>query len=260
MIEDITREVSESRINIPKDSIAYTRLIETQSVVKELKQEYPEILSLCVYGSNIKGFATQQSDIDGWMFVDSQLLARDIDIEESTLLEKKKETNRYTKCKKEEIYFCEEIEYFYDLLIQSEIKERLNLCEIQVQHLRTRPLRKKIIDYNLEYYKRWVNRETLYRKGEKNINRLRDYIGKPPIYSGCLNTGYLPYIFHMAIGQGVEHYRSYLVKELTKMGERGDIIWSEIIEGVEVMENRFMLKTNIKYPRTLSEAKEIYIT
>ena len=68
----------------------------------------------------------------------------------------------------------------------------------------------------------------------------------------------LPYMFHMAIGQGIEKYRSYLIGKLEGLGDNGELIWKELIEEAEMMENHLNSGTNINYPRTLAEAKIQY--
>ncbi|MBP6976562.1 nucleotidyltransferase domain-containing protein [Candidatus Dojkabacteria bacterium] len=238
MIENIYENGYEPRIYIPKDSISYTRLTETQSVVKDLKTRYPEILSLCVFGSNIKGKATKESDIDGWLFVDSEILSKGICLDESNIIQQDIDC----KNRNQGICFKEDIGDFYNNLIQSEVKKKLNLSDTQVKDLRTIPISKYIIDYHLKDYSSWVKKRII----------------SPNTFYHCLNTGYIPYIFHLAIGQGIEEYRLYLIMKLLNMRKKGELIWTEIISGVEIMENRYYTINNIKYPKTLYEAMNTY--
>ena len=46
------------------------RLSILREAVKELKLEYPEIISFLLFGSCTKGYASPESDIDGYLLVD----------------------------------------------------------------------------------------------------------------------------------------------------------------------------------------------
>lgn len=50
------------------------RLKKLQEAVAELKKDFPEIVSLNLFGSMVKGYANETSDIDGYLMVDGTLI------------------------------------------------------------------------------------------------------------------------------------------------------------------------------------------
>jgi len=250
----------EKRFVIPKDSIGFVRLKETQAVVREIKSEFPEVLSLCVFGSNIKGKARKDSDIDGYLFVDSLQLAKKLKCDEKDIVVTEIEDREFYKSKK--IHFNEDIASRYSGLIREQLKTRLCLTDRQVEHVRTRPISESIIDNYIEDWKGWDKNMQLYEIASIEYDRSLDngdFLQNRPKLPGNMQTSFIPYIFHMAIGQGIEKYRSYLIKKLCDLGNSGERIWKEVIEGTEMMENYLNTGTNIYYPRTLEEAKEQYL-
>lgn len=250
---------SEKRFSIPKDSIGFVRLKETQIVVKEIKTEYPEVLSLCVFGSNTKGTAREASDIDGYLFVDSSQLAKKIGCDEKGIVITEVEDKEFYKSKK--THFNEDVSLRYNGLIREQLKTRLGLTDEQVKHIRTRPISESIIDDYVEDWKKWDENMQKYEvekaEYDKSLDN-NDFSQHRPERPDNLQTSFLPYIFHMAIGQGIERYRGYLISKLEEIGAGGERIWKEVIEGTEMMENHLNTGTNIYYPRTLREAKEQY--
>jgi len=49
------------------------RLALLQKVVRDFQKQYPEFISLGLYGSLIKGYATPESDIDADIFIDQEI-------------------------------------------------------------------------------------------------------------------------------------------------------------------------------------------
>ncbi len=68
---DDTARTYEKRFQIPEDIALRERLKGIQSIVRDFKKEYPEVLSFTMYGSMVKNTATPKSDIDGTLFVEA---------------------------------------------------------------------------------------------------------------------------------------------------------------------------------------------
>lgn len=49
------------------------RLAGLQEIVRDFQKQYPELISLSIYGSLIKGYATPESDIDGVIILDEEV-------------------------------------------------------------------------------------------------------------------------------------------------------------------------------------------
>jgi len=250
---------TEPRFIIPKDSLGYERLVETQAIVKELKTENPEIISLCVFGSNVKGTAADKSDIDGWLFVDSSIVALQTNKEEKDVLEIGTIGEDFYA--REDIHFEKDIEQKYNDLLRSKLKDRLNLADDQVKHVRTRPISESIMDRYITKWDSWGKEMKTYKarriQQEAEIAN-HDFSGIFPHLPENLESGYISYIFHMALGHGIEKYRKYVINKLVDRGETGELIWKEIISGTEIMENHLSTNSKVSYPRNLAEAISIY--
>jgi predicted nucleotidyltransferase len=250
------------RFIVPKDSICQVRLHETQNVIDEVKKEYPEVLSLCAFGSTTKGKAKESSDIDGWLFVDSSEVANKYGLEEKDIVDvlDAKSTNtdefrfKYT-------YFNENIIQKYGMMVKNQLKQKLNLLDEQVAHIRPRPISEAIIDDYVEEGKKWYEGEKKYEKEiDEYINsRMRNNFSvERPRLNNPIQLGSLSEMFHMAIGQGIGKYRTYLIDKLNSMGDCGEKIWAKIIEETEMMENHLEIGTGVFYPRALNQAEQIY--
>ena len=65
-------------------------------------------------------------------------------------------------------------------------------------------------------------------------------------------------MFHLDVGGGIRKYRKAFIDELAKLGPEGERLWEETIRSTEMMENNLSLDESRHYPRTLSEAVEVY--
>lgn len=255
----MTDGTSEKRFVIPKESIGYERLNKTQEVIEQVKKNYPEILSLCVFGSSTKGRSVEKSDIDGYLFVDAQVVAEKIGASENEVLVT--EVNKTVYSETSSVYFVDDIGDRYNHLVRTGVKEKLGLSDEQVKHLRTRPISREIIDERVEDWKNWDADMQEYRKqSEDHCKKWEagDYSSMGPDVPEFMDTRYLPYMFHLAIGKGIQEYREYLIAKLTKLGDSGERIWVEVIKGTEEMENHLRAGTEIYYPKTLTEATQQY--
>ncbi len=83
------------------------RIKKLSAVVKQLTREHPEIISFNLFGSLVKGYANEESDVDAILFVERSLI----------------DTNSRGKPFK-----------YYDNLIRAGIKESLGLQDSQTKH------------------------------------------------------------------------------------------------------------------------------
>lgn len=67
---------TEKRFKLSKDDFAKERIAAIREIFNEVKIDYPEILSFCLFGSLVKGNSKQESDIDMVVFVDADQLER----------------------------------------------------------------------------------------------------------------------------------------------------------------------------------------
>lgn len=70
-------KLEEKRFVLSGNPELQRRLRKISETVTELKKDYPEIVSLNLFGSMVKGYANQNSDIDGYINIDSDLIPDD---------------------------------------------------------------------------------------------------------------------------------------------------------------------------------------
>ncbi len=112
--EDESLEVK--RFILSRNPEVQERLRVLREVFKELQGKYPEIISLSLYGSLTKGYATEDSDIDAFLHINGEI-----------------EKHEYSK---EELY-----ELFVDI-----VREKLKLNKAQVENIKFDALNKKEIE------------------------------------------------------------------------------------------------------------------
>ena len=64
-------------------------------------------------------------------------------------------------------------------------------------------------------------------------------------------------MFTLQVGYGLNPYRNHLLDRLAELGNQGEQIWAQIVQGLESFE-REAIDTGISYPRTLEEARKKY--
>lgn len=226
------------RFMVTKETFALGRLRTAQEVVREMRNNNPEIQSLMVFGSTTKGKAREESDIDGWLFVDPGMVP----------------DGRKKELKLDEWGFSSELAKFYSQKLRSEMRKRLNLTEDQVEHLRTLPISESIIDKAVLQVDEGLQKYEVYKSRLqtwqiKNSGPRPEEVDQPDV---PLN---IYAMFHLAIGNGIRKYRNYLITKLEEMGPRGELIWKEIIADTKMMENH---RTEKRYPKTLKQARVVY--
>lgn len=244
-------KTSDKRFSLNKEDFARKRMAIIQKKVKEMKEGHPEVLSLCLFGSMVKGKARPESDIDGFLFVETEEAD---DFAQPTNL-KNSEEERLAKS----------IEKNYQDELRSGLTGLLHLTEEQTQDLHVMPINKQLVDKGLTKILKAFESEKDYKKAhdEWKKNKPLDYVDE--YYKQEPERPHLPLpeqrlsaMFHLDVGGGIKKYRDYLLKRLDEMGEDGEKAWQEIIRYTEMMEQDLSFGTGKKYPGTLKEALKIY--
>lgn len=106
-IAEIAPETLETkRFFLSRNPELKKRVQELHKVVDALKEKYPEIISLNIFGSLIKGYANEQSDLDAFVFIDKSKIPK----------------NTFHDL------------FYYDILMRDAIKQNTNLQDSQVAH------------------------------------------------------------------------------------------------------------------------------
>lgn len=66
-------EIKDKRFLFSRNPEIKKRIMLLHKTVKELKKEYPELISFNLFGSLSKGYAIEESDIDGVFFIDEDI-------------------------------------------------------------------------------------------------------------------------------------------------------------------------------------------
>ncbi|MFA6193812.1 MAG: nucleotidyltransferase domain-containing protein [Parcubacteria group bacterium] len=233
---------SEKRFRLSKEDFAKERIEGVRDTFQEVKKDYPEILSFCLFGSLVKGDTKLESDIDMAVFVDAeQLECRFGNIGRYAGKPVVKKT-----IDREKGAIVLDTEMRVDVVrpirnaIREILKKRLGLIDNQVRDILIKPISEDIIDSHVEEMVRGIEKENNDPKKFETV-----YISRN-LYE----------MFHLETGGGIRKYRKYLIDKLCAMGETGERVWGEIVSDTSSMEHSH--PDNIRYPRTLEEVKKIY--
>lgn len=251
---------SGKRFVLSQNETLRSRLDIVKQEVEKLKEKYPEVLSLCLFGSMVKGTAHEGSDIDGELFIDTSVIAEREGVSERELIEEIPGRDR--------LYLTQEVAKKYILELREAIKASAGLEDEDVHHIRSMPISEQIIDREIErmvdYYRaldkyendieKWYGSQPLNRGDiDAELERLKSRPGRPQFISPELCE-----MFYLDVGGGIKKYRKMFVAKLLQLGVEGERLWQETIKGTEMMENNLSTDENKRYPRTLAEAVEVY--
>lgn len=265
----VERTTTEKRFVLSKEPFAKQRIEAIRQIVGDMKAVYPEVLSFCMFGSMTSGRANPGSDIDGYLFVDATKVAERNSREPKDILETIKPEEGSIRT-----YFVPEVENEYLETMRLELIGRLNLTPEQVQHVRVRPISEQIINEHLEDLRKQVKRFREFqtriaewesrnpeRCSKKSIQEVLDYYKQRPEHPGFPSPSVtLQSMFHLQVGNGIQPYRTYLIDQLSGMGDEGEEVWKAIIQGTEMMESHLRTDTGKLYPRTLESGRKVYAT
>ncbi|MBP7006087.1 nucleotidyltransferase domain-containing protein [Patescibacteria group bacterium] len=236
-------DLGPKRFEVQPDRFVHERLDAVQSGVEEIKGGDPSVLGLTLYGSMVKGKAHEDSDIDGYLYLDAEQLAQN---EARQALQENREPRPVTfdigDTGTLSTYPGEHLYDVYKPLIKDKFTKSGFLTEEQISDINLRPISKEIIDRHLDSLQQALK---LVRNGEENVS---------PEPSQNLYG-----LFHLEVGRGLGSYRQQVIEKLEGLGQEGEEIWSMIIGQTEKMEQYMYTDTPIHYPRTLAEARNTYI-
>lgn len=250
-------EAQTKRFVLSHEQFAKDRIEGVRSSVDHLQQEHPEILGLTLYGSTVKGTSTEASDIDGFVFVDAEKVLGSQDSE----ITKEVIDDKYGDSMGD--FFEDSTQIKYEELVRGVLRSQAGLTEEQVKHVRIRPVSKRIIDTQIaqlsDYVDRLSEHKIKYSEYLSGITSGGKRIERPEMPETVPTTYNLSGLFHLKVGKGIEAYRAYTVDKLSSMGSNGEQVWGQIIESVESLERNMHSGTQIRYPRTLEEARRAYL-
>lgn len=255
-IEEIRQELQEltdqnkdvsKRFTLSKEEFAVDRVEAIKNTMDEIKSEHPEVLSMTLFGSMVRGDAKEASDIDGYLFVDAG------GVNGQT------QTDRF-----DNTVFSQDIQAKYQDLARLGLKEKSDLADEQVKDVLVLPISREIIDEEIGRLLPYAQQISEYRKAkaEAEISGRdildEDYPRHPDSEQWTHANNNLSSMFHLAVGKSIEKYRGYLLDKLKTYGTAGEVIWEDIVGSVKFMEQGKSEKPFDKYPKTIQDAERIY--
>ena len=258
--KDRPKNETDKRFVLSKEEFLTNRLHALKGETGEMQDKYDEVLSVCLFGSMVKGTAHQGSDIDGYLFVDSGVIAQKEGVDESEILESKKTTDG--------MFLSKPLADKYISEFRNSLKEKTDLDDEGVEGIKILPMSERVIDEEIEVllkyfrdkenydieYDNWLDAEPKHGSDVKELLEYQKSKPKRPEFV----TGNLSHIFHLDVGGGIRKYRKFLIDKLKGLGEDGEKIWAGTIQGTEMLENNLSTDDSKRYPRTLDEAVKVY--
>lgn len=247
-------EAGKSRLNRCRDYIEDPRrlilsnLPRMREMVKALRQgfseareERPEIVSLGVYGSSVKGTAREESDIDAILSVDPEKIKGNLR-PETRFSRLQPFTDRDKILTSRAVIIAEcfqflETSHFYEDLLAKAAKKHVGKKERKTLEKKligvvAYPLNKKIIDDHLA-------------RMQKNPN---------------LVSYNLTSMFFVDLGGGLLVFRKYFFDKLDQMDKKeAEAIWQKTIYHLQAAEQFPFIVQGKEYPWNLEEAKKLYL-
>jgi hypothetical protein len=159
--------------------------------------------------------------------------------------------------KNTETYLTEKLWLEYKDKVNKDLGESGVLTNQQLDGIKVRPVSEGILSSQInglaEYHKELE--EFNRKRSEYTEGKSEEYPERPETATA---SSTLVGMFHLDMGGGIRKYRKSVIDKLSSMGEEGEKIWGEIVEGVEMQEQYYQTNTDKRYPRTLLEAQKIY--
>lgn len=251
------RNETDKRYVLSREQFSVDRIKAVKDQVMEMKSKHPEFLSMCMFGSMVKGTAHDKSDIDGVIFVDSEVIAREKGVSEEELVQ-------YND--KGLIELSVDIAREYALEMRNGIKEKTGLSDEYVADIKTFPISEGVINRDISKSISYYEAKDKYEIDNDNWNRTAPERGSSadeliqhqkskPIRPEYAKTD-LGQMFNLDVGGGIKKYRTLLINKLQGLGVQGERIWTDLIETAEFYENG--TGSTQRYPRTLEGAVKLY--
>lgn len=266
------------------EGTAKERLHALRDAISAVSEDYPEVIGATVYGSTVKGRVKPESDIDGFMFVDTDRAASE-------------GRPVSTQNKANGIYFEPYTTSYYGAVVSE--MEALGYREAMLKDFAALPISRQIVTASIDKLlpqaevmenfwnqvrrlepkakeiqvqaikdfrvfdvandQRPMTAEERQQFDEGFISELppevnRDLLRCPDIRDARNIRG----LFHLGINnQPLRQYRSKVISELQAQGELGVIIWEDIGQWVLMFE-KDRQEAKAYWPSTLEEAAQVY--
>lgn len=220
MEEDLkSLEIHRYRIN----ELSSEKLKSFRDEIELMKQEHPELVGATIYGSHVTGQSKESSDIDAFVFVDTDmagLSSQETEVAGFDLDDNDLVSQQLIREIQEPLY--------------RRIKESMGFTDEDLADISVVPISKKRID-----------------------NLLKERLTRTERRGGDLDD-----LFHLQLGNGLDPYRSYVLRYLEGFGASGDQVCRELMMAAGFMEGRIPRGINREpvriQPQTVADAIKTY--
>lgn len=256
------------RFTLSSEWHAEEKIEALKQAVAELRAEHPECVGVSLFGSLVKGTAKPESDIDALVLVDPDVIPDAGD--EPQVAYARFDHALFQNGAPKQVTFHypdlrQDLRERYEQLARSAIQRHLpSLTDAQLEHVFVDPMNERLLremlDEIIASYKKYpdgVPQHTFHlthsiTQGEEG-RQVPDGMRIEP-------NQLLYMLFHLDVGGGLPPYRRLLINRLKAEGEVGEQVWRQLISLTESWEqqNKLGEPTGLRYPRTLSEAEQVY--
>ncbi len=221
--------------------------------LEELKAANPEIAGATLFGSRLKGEATEKSDVDCTIFIDADAMAQQgvhVGIDKTGNLN----WGEYESLKRD---FQA---YFGNFLAQKTDKNPSVITGgIYIEPV-SENLIKQELDQHLENFTNYEKEtEEHWHKVDEWAKDLSDNAGDRPEAPEYVTIARnIPALFHPDLTTGLEDYREAVITRLIAAGPLGEKVWQDILDSLAFGEGHREITDETAYPINLAQAKEWY--
>ena len=233
---------SEKRHVASPDTGIQEELFAFGEKIRALCTMYPELIGAGLFGSQVKGYATSESDKDMVIWIDYAEAVKSFD---------------WNNPRPEDIVTKEEI-----ARIRSEMMHGGAVSGNFGQEVKCEVLEQK--------YRILIHR-ALGLSGDSRKQIIADILDRDRILnalrsvSSIANTYYIKHAFFLAIGEGIYEYRKLILDELASQGQLGEDKWKSVVHELEDFEDpsgTISETTHSRehlYPQTIAEARKYFL-
>jgi hypothetical protein len=253
-----TGPITNHRFELPRDPELLDKIDGLQNGFYDFQLEAPGVLALTLQGSMVHGYGTAESDFDGSIYIDMDEAARAFPRAKITTEHFKQDLYNYSVTKFDRDTMGDYLDVFEECV-------RSNAPEIEeedMDHIYVFPIGHKIIDFHIEEFMRFIDEVEKYFVARKAYEEAtlagESGLAEPDYPEYWIISPLLLSLFCLEIGHGIDEYRKYFLDALQK-DERGEAFWYRLAEELESHEQWEETNTAKYYPRTLKQARDLYI-
>ena len=257
-LRDLYDAQTEHRFLPPLNEVAKQRLAALQGMFLGYQADRPEVAGLTLFGSMTKGYATEKSDIDGYLFINADRVP--VRSGEAPAVSVSRDDDEGSGVIENQYKFDPAIQEAYVNEFRAKVKAATGLSDEKLRNLAVEPVSRPIIQAELNDLLPWAVANLSYKEQTSAIEHDPQGWAKPQPKrpENRMPSALLSSLFHLQVGKGLTEYQQLLIDELSKQGAAGDFVWEEIVKGTEMMEQKLKVGTGKPYPRTLSDARKLY--